>query len=97
MKAALEFFNKAILYDKSNTKALKNRGNTLAKLERFQEAKADYFKILDILPNDGGTMMNLGNIMHQTGEVEKACQYWQKALNNGYNDAQKMITKYCKK
>ncbi|MGM0650805.1 MAG: tetratricopeptide repeat protein [Bacteroidota bacterium] len=97
MKAALKDFEKAVNYDETNTEALKNRGNALASLDRFEEAKADYLKILELSPEDGGAMMNIGNIMHQTGEVGKACQYWEMALEKGFQDARKMIEKYCER
>ncbi len=97
MKTALEFFNKAIAHNKTNTKALKNRGNAYASLERLTEARADYLKVLEITPNDAGIMMNIGNILHQKGNTKQACRYWKKAFDHGYKDAKIMMEKYCSK
>ncbi len=96
MESALKDFNKAVNFDDTNTEALKNRGNALASLKRFEEAKADYQKALKLSPEDAGILMNLGNIMHQTEEIEKACQYWEKALNKGFEKAEIMLKKYCR-
>lgn len=88
-------FNKAILLDSLNMDAYKNRGNAYASLQKFDEAIVDYNKVLKHNPNDAGIFMNIGNIKHQMND-KSACEYWQKALDLGISEAQKMKDMFCK-
>jgi len=93
---SLPYFELSVKCDTVNIDALKNRGNAYAILKRFEEAERDFIKILLMKPDDGGTLMNLGNIKHETGYKDIACEYWEKALNLGLGNAQFMIDKFCR-
>ena len=94
-KQAILFFDKAIYFNEFNINSLSNRGNCYAALRDFSSASSDYNTLLEIMPNDGGAYLNLANISHQTGNIGKACVYWNKALELGVVDAQIMINKFC--
>jgi tetratricopeptide (TPR) repeat protein len=89
------FFNESIKFNNLNVDALKNRGNVFAILERFDESINDYEKALIINPSDAGLYMNLGNVLHQSGNLLLANENWHKALNLGNQDAKKMINQFC--
>ncbi|MDD4575473.1 MAG: hypothetical protein PHI36_03495 [Bacteroidales bacterium] len=95
MVKALNSFNLAIKYDTTNIRAFQNRGNTYASLKEFENAKIDLFHTIKMAPNEGEPYFNLANILHETGDVKTACEYWKKALSLGVNDAQIMLNRFC--
>ena len=95
ISAALSDFELAVSYDTLNINSIKNRGNAYAALKMFENAKNDYLKVLELSPNDGGAYMNLGNILHESGDEETACEFWEKALELGVSDARIMIGRFC--
>lgn len=95
MLNGLNYFNLAVKYDTINIGAIQNRGNVYAALKNFESAKTDFYNIIKIAPGEGGAYLNLANIMHESGNVKKACELWNTALSLGVTDAQFMIDKFC--
>jgi len=95
IQAAIIEFEYAIKCDSLNLNALRNRGNAYAALQMFEKAQNDYLKILSMNPKDSGTYLNLANTYHESGNIDKACEYWMKALEMGENNAQIMLDRFC--
>lgn len=95
LQAAIVDFDYALKLDSLNLNALRNRGNAYAAMKMFEEAQNDYHRILSLHPNDSGTYLNLANTYHESGNIDKACEYWVKALELGETNAQIMLDRFC--
>ena len=93
---SITMYNESLKYNSLNIDALKNRGNIFAINKDYTSAILDYQQAIDINPDDAGLYLNLGNILHQLGDINTACERWSKASILGNTNAQKMIDKYCK-
>lgn len=92
---ALKFFNLAVKYNVDNHIALLNRGNVYAMLKDFDNAKKDYYYLLGLNNSDCSIYLNLGNILHESGQVDSACYYWDVSRLKGCKNAQIMLDKFC--
>jgi len=92
---AIDFFNKAVIYNNVDLNALVNRGNCYAAMKNYPESIKDFEKAILLNPEDGGAFLNLANILHETGNKDKACKYWEKALSLGVPNAEIMLNKFC--
>ncbi len=63
------------------------RGVALTALGRYQEARADYFHVLQAHPKDGRTHFLLGRLAAHTGDSTAACEFYRRALRLGYEYA----------
>jgi tetratricopeptide (TPR) repeat protein len=93
---SLKMFNESLKYDSLNIDALKNRGNVYAIIQNYTAALSDYQHAIDIKPDDAGLYINLGNILHQLGDINAACENWNIASELGRTESQKMIDQFCK-
>ncbi len=93
---AITDFNYAIKLDSLNHNAIRNRGNAYAALKMFKKAQDDYLRLLSLNPNDSGTYLNLANTYHESGNITKACEYWNKAYELGETNAKIMFDRFCK-
>ncbi|MDB5236671.1 MAG: hypothetical protein JWR44_3664 [Hymenobacter sp.] len=63
------------------------RGLALTAVARFDDARADYFHVLQARPKDGRTHFLLGRLAAQTGDSTAACEFYRQAMLLGYEYA----------
>ncbi|WP_426058444.1 J domain-containing protein [Hymenobacter sp. B1770] len=63
------------------------RGLALTALARFDDARTDYFKVLQARPKDGRTHYLLGRLAARTGDTLSACEFYRRSLLLGYEYA----------
>jgi tetratricopeptide (TPR) repeat protein len=64
-------------------------------LKKYNEAIPDFLKSIMLKPDEAMYHYNTGIIYLQTGELDEACKYLQKAKEMGYPNAESLITQYC--
>ena len=113
---AIEDFNMAIHIDSTDKLAYNSRGFAKHYLLQYQDAIVDFKRALTIdlgasfdekFESDSYTYNNLANSYLSIGDIENACIYWRKALENGYvykiewkekykiADPKELIKQYC--
>jgi SpoVK/Ycf46/Vps4 family AAA+-type ATPase len=90
---AIELYTKAIAYARSDDPVYKyynNRGLSYACLEKYQEALADFSKVLELKPNFAEAWYLLGLAKEYMGNLQEAVEAYEKALelNPDFKDAQ---------
>lgn len=99
-KSALKDYDKAIEIRPNFVSALINRGALKDENGDYQGAIADYETVLklDSLETEETqlTYFNLGNTYFNLNDATKACENWNKALENGAEYAQERISEHCK-
>ena len=63
------------------------RGVARTALQRYAEARNDYFEVIRANPNDGRTHFLLGKLAAHTGDSTAACEFYRRALALGYEYA----------
>lgn len=76
---ALNKINKILKKNKNNLDLINNRSSILIAMERFDEAKKDLQKIIQIEPNFVDAYINLGIIFHKQKSYEKAVDHYERA------------------
>ena len=64
------------------------RGVAFAALGRFDDARADYFRVLQAWPQEGSTHFLLGCLATRSGDSAAACEFYRLAVLLGYEYAQ---------
>ncbi|WP_126546788.1 J domain-containing protein [Hymenobacter amundsenii] len=64
------------------------RGLARYKLRRYEAAQRDYWDVLSITPRSGQIYFLLGRVAQQQRDQERACEYFGRALIQGYEYAQ---------
>lgn len=99
-KSALKDYDKAIEIAPKFVSALVNRGGLKDENEDYQGAIADYETVLklDKLEKEEiqQAYFNLGNTYLNLKEKNKACEFWNKALENGAEYAKERINEHCR-
>ncbi|MEM2969821.1 MAG: AAA family ATPase [Candidatus Bathyarchaeia archaeon] len=90
---AAEFYTKAIACARSDDPVYKyynNRGLAYACLEKYQEAIADFLKVIELKPNFAEAWYLLGLAKEYIGNLQEAIEAYEKALelNPDFKDAQ---------
>jgi len=70
----------ALILEKENIDLLLQYGFVLINLERFEEAKEIYLKILALNPNEDMAHGSLANVLHQLHNDEEALKHHRKAI-----------------
>ena len=65
-----------------------SKGVSYANMERYEEAKLEFEKVLKITKNNGIALFHLGNIQILTGNRAKGIELFNNAIANGFDDAQ---------
>jgi len=93
---ALKDFDKAILLDSKFIGAYNNRGLNKYYMKNYTEALTDFKKVLEIdlgkihstieeiQSHQKFALNNMANCYYELGDTEKACYYWNKAIEAGY-------------
>ena len=64
------------------------RGVARTALQRYNEARTDYFDVIRANPQDGRTHFLLGKLAAHTGDSAAACEFYRRAVALGYVYAQ---------
>lgn len=99
-KSALIDYDKAIEIAPKFVSALINRGGLKDENGDYQGAIADYETVLKLEKLEEEEIQqayfNLGNTYFNLKDKKKACENWNKALENGAEYAKERINEYCK-
>lgn len=99
-KAALNDYDKAIEIDPKFVDALINRGALKDENGDYQGAIDDYETVLKLdkleQKDKQQAYLNLGNTYFNLKNKTKACENWNKALENGAEFAKERLTEHCK-
>ncbi|WP_460502217.1 tetratricopeptide repeat protein, partial [Hymenobacter agri] len=60
------------------------RGVARTALQRYDEARNDFFEVIRANPRDGRTHFLLGKLAAHTGDSTAACEFYRRALALGY-------------
>ena len=60
------------------------RGVARTALQRYAEARTDYFEVIRANPTDGRTHFLLGKLAAHTGDSTAACEFYRRAVGLGY-------------
>ncbi len=90
--AAIEFLSKAEKADKMNIEVYLSKGLAYANMNEMELAKAEYEKALKLNRNSGIAYFHLGNIAMLQNERNEGVEYYNKAVANGFDDAQVFFT-----
>ena len=60
------------------------RGLARTALQRYNEARSDYFEVIRANPTDGRTHFLLGKLAAHTGDSTAACEFYRRAVTLGY-------------
>jgi len=70
----------ALILEKDNVELLLKYGFVLINMNRLDEAKEVYEKILSINPNEDMALVSLANVLHKLNEDDLAIEYHKKAI-----------------
>ncbi|NPA60986.1 MAG: tetratricopeptide repeat protein [Epsilonproteobacteria bacterium] len=70
----------ALILDKNNREILLKYGHTLIALNRLDEAKEIYERIISIYPDEDLAYGSLANILHKLGDTSKAIEKHKRAI-----------------
>ncbi len=85
---ALEGFDTALRLNPTCAEALSSRGLTKSIVGDTAGAEADLLAALALIPNHPDALCNLGNLHFQSGDVQKAADFYQKALGANPKDVE---------
>ena len=85
---ALLYYDKAEREDPMDAEIYVSRGIALANLEKLEEAKQQFDKVLKLNRGYGLAYFHLANIAMLQGETALGLENYNKAIANGYDDAQ---------
>jgi tetratricopeptide (TPR) repeat protein len=71
------------------------RGVALTALNRLDEAREEYRRVLEANPRDGRTHFLLGKLAQRSGDRLSACEFYRRALGLGYTYAGTAWTELC--
>tara|TARA_Y100000589_G_C27156181_1_gene630950 strand:- start:844 stop:2004 length:1161 start_codon:yes stop_codon:yes gene_type:complete len=81
LRAAINYFEKAIKVQPNFAKAYSNMADALQAMGKFAEALKTYEKALSIDPNNIETLNNMGTAMQRNGHLENAVEIFKKVLS----------------
>ncbi len=73
-----------------------NRGNLYLFSNRYESAINDYNHLLKLDATSNSGLTNRGIAYHLMGDYKKACQDWNRAIENGFDKAKAYYRMYCK-
>ncbi|MFH0865186.1 MAG: hypothetical protein V1904_03270 [Bacteroidota bacterium] len=94
-KKALELLNKSIEMDAFNGEAFAYRGLAKYHLKDYKGAISDYDAAINLIPDFGEVYDQRGLAKAELGDKAGACEDWNQAFALGFNDAYKLIEKFC--
>lgn len=95
-KGALSDFTLAIEYKKDFHEAYFMRGLIYGReIHKYNKSIKDFNKAIKYKPGYAEAYFNIGVTYRILDDVPKACTYWKKAKELGYDEADALIQKYC--
>ncbi|SDI36103.1 Flp pilus assembly protein TadD, contains TPR repeats [Pseudobutyrivibrio sp. 49] len=85
---ALTYLDKAEKEENMDEELYLTRGIVLANLSRFDEAKAEFEKVLKLKKDNGLALFHMGNIEILIGNRAQGIEYFNNAIAYGFDDAQ---------
>lgn len=85
---AVVYLNKAEKIDKGNIDVHIRKGVAYANTEKYEEAKKEFEKVIEIDNKSGLSYFHLGNIEIMLGNRGRGIELYNNALANGFTDAQ---------
>jgi len=93
---AIKDFDIGIKLNPDYDKAYLYRGMAKLDLMDDKSALSDFNKTIEINPKNAQAQFLRGTIHYKFGDIVNACLDWNLAYKNGFQEAQKLILKYCK-
>jgi tetratricopeptide (TPR) repeat protein len=78
---ALEYFSTVIAMDPNYSEYYNDRGSLLLKMDRLEEAEADYLRAIELSPPYFEVFTNLGQCYRRMGKFQDAIHYYSRALD----------------
>jgi tetratricopeptide (TPR) repeat protein len=78
---ALDCFSKTIAIDPNYSEYYNDRGSLLLKMDRLEEAEADYLRAIELSPPYLEVFTNLGQCYRRMGNLQAAIRYYSRALD----------------
>lgn len=94
-KAALSDFNKTIELDPNFANAYYSRATVFVSMEKYSDALPDLDKTIQLKPTMVNALTLRGQIRMQSGNVNGACEDFNKAKDIGDKQADVYLQKYC--
>lgn len=94
---AIDGLNNLIQKDQTNKDYYLLRGKLSLKTQKLQNADEDFGMALDLNPEDAEANLGKGIAKYKLQDNSAACYYWQKAANQGNNEAMGYLNKFCGK
>ncbi len=91
---AISYFTKAMEMNRQYYQPLMLRGNAYYKMKNYENALADFTRFAQIT-NDPSAVYNMGMSNMMLGNMARACESWQKAMELGHNLAPERIRENC--
>ncbi len=79
-ESALQLLDSALVAAPENPNYYLARGVSLEALLRWQEALADYQRVIDLCPQAAEAYNNMGNVLHARGDLDAAVRAFRQAL-----------------
>jgi tetratricopeptide (TPR) repeat protein len=92
---AIDDYTKAIDKNKDYADAYNNRGVIKLKQKDYKAAVKDFDKAIKIKPDYSSAYVNRGFTKKELNDIKGACKDWKKAAELGYEQANKLLKKYC--
>ncbi len=70
----------ALILEKENIELLLRYGSVLIELDRLEEAKETYLKVLELNPNEDLAHASLANVLHKLHQDQRALEHHRKAI-----------------
>jgi curved DNA-binding protein CbpA len=96
--AAIRDFSAGLRYAKApalTARLLLYRGLAHYKLQDFGAARADYWQVLTLTPRSGQVYFLLGRVAQKEGALPDACEYFRRAIVQGYRFAEEARNEVC--
>ncbi|WP_170172627.1 J domain-containing protein [Hymenobacter rigui] len=94
------FFSQGLKYapvaERLRGKLFTFRGLARFKLKQYEAAQSDYWEVLSITPRSGQVYFLLGRVAQQQREPEQACEYFRRAIVQGYEFARAAQDSTCR-
>lgn len=95
-KKAIEYFNRSIELNDSNSFCYLKRGDAFRKLRNPQNAIRDYDKVLELKPSNAKALYHRGTLKIKLGKKSEGCSDIEKAKGLCYKPAEEFFRTYCK-
>jgi tetratricopeptide (TPR) repeat protein len=92
---AIQYLSKSMEMNRQYYQPLMLRGNAYYKIGAYKKALADFERFAQIT-NDPSAFYNTGMSHMMLGEMQQACESWQKALELGHQSAEARIRENCR-